>query len=54
MPPRILNDLLPSIIEQGTYRHRLWSVGCFDSGLGLYVRPPTAAGWPRPAFASPA
>ena len=30
-------DLLPSIIEQGTYQDRLWSVGTFDSGLGLYA-----------------
>ena len=32
-------DLLPSIIEQGSYANRLWGVGTFDSGLGLYVRP---------------
>jgi len=32
-------DLLPSIIRQGTYAKRLWGVGTFDSGLGLYVRP---------------
>jgi multiple sugar transport system substrate-binding protein len=29
-------DLLPSIIQQGTYKNRLYSVGTFDSGLGLY------------------
>jgi len=33
------SDLLPSIVAQGTYAHRLWGVGTFDSGLGLYVRP---------------
>jgi multiple sugar transport system substrate-binding protein len=31
-------DLLPSIRRQGTYGGRLWGVGTFDSGLGLYVR----------------
>ncbi len=34
--PKVRNDLLPSIIEQGTYGDRLYSVGTFDSGLGLY------------------
>ena len=32
-------DLLSSIIQQGTYANRLWGIGTFDSGLGLYVRP---------------
>jgi multiple sugar transport system substrate-binding protein len=32
-------DLLPSIVEQGTYAGRLWGIGTFDSGLGLYIRP---------------
>ncbi len=32
-------DLLPSIVQQGTYGGRLWGVGTFDSGLGLYIRP---------------
>ena len=32
-------DLLPSLIQQGTYANRLWGIGTFDSGLGLYVRP---------------
>jgi len=31
-------DLLPSIIRQGTYRGHLYAVGMFDSGLGLYGR----------------
>lgn len=31
-------DLLPSIIQQGTYNDRLYSVGTFDSGLGMYAR----------------
>jgi len=37
LPQNLLDDLLPSILEQGRYRGRLWSVGCFDSGLGLYA-----------------
>lgn len=32
-------DLLPSIVQQGSYNHRLYGIGTFDSGLGLYVRP---------------
>jgi multiple sugar transport system substrate-binding protein len=36
MSPQVRDDLLPSIIEQGTYGARLYSVGTFDSGLGLY------------------
>jgi multiple sugar transport system substrate-binding protein len=32
-------DLLPSILQQGTYAGRLYGTGTFDSGLGLYVRP---------------
>ncbi len=34
----IKDDLLPSIIEQGTFRGKLYAVGTFDSGLGLYGR----------------
>lgn len=34
----IQQDLLPSIIQQGTYREHLYAVGMFDSGLGLYGR----------------
>jgi multiple sugar transport system substrate-binding protein len=37
LPQRLIDDLLPSILEQGRYRGRLWSVGSFDSGLGLYA-----------------
>ena len=32
----VVEDLLPSLRDQGTFRGRLWSVGVFDSGLGLY------------------
>lgn len=39
VPRAIRADLLPSIRAQGTYAGRLWGVGTFDSGLGLYVRP---------------
>jgi multiple sugar transport system substrate-binding protein len=38
LPASLLNDLLPSIITQGTHSERLYGVGVFDSGLGLYVR----------------
>jgi multiple sugar transport system substrate-binding protein len=34
----VKQDLLPSILQQGRYRGRLYSVGTFDSGLGLYAR----------------
>jgi multiple sugar transport system substrate-binding protein len=34
----LLNALLPSIRQQGTYAGRLWGLGTFDSGLGLFVR----------------
>ncbi|MEW2394909.1 sugar ABC transporter substrate-binding protein [Streptomyces sp. NPDC046862] len=39
VPRKTLDDLLPSIRRQGTYAGRLWGIGTFDSGLGLYVRP---------------
>ena len=38
LPPELRADLLPSIIAQGTYQDRLYGVGVFDSGLGLYGR----------------
>ncbi len=31
------NDFLPSIIKQGTYNGKLYSLGNFDSGLGLWA-----------------
>lgn len=31
-------SLLPSIVKQGTYAGKLYGVGTFDSGLGLYSR----------------
>lgn len=36
LPEAVRDDLIPSILEQGTYRGELYSVGTFDSGLGLY------------------
>jgi len=35
---KVRQDLLPSIIQQGTYKGRLYSIGTFDSGLGLFGR----------------
>lgn len=35
--PEMKADFLPSIIQQGTYNHHLYSLGQFDSGLGLYA-----------------
>lgn len=32
----VLDDFLPSIIEQGTYKGELYSLGQFDSGLSLW------------------
>ena len=34
----LLDDLLPSIVTQGSYGQHLYSVGVYDSGLGLYAR----------------
>lgn len=31
------DNLLPSLIEQGTYAGNLWGIGTFDSGLGLWA-----------------
>lgn len=36
----LLDDLLPSIVDQGTYADRIWAVGMFDSGLGTYAYRP--------------
>lgn len=32
----LTDDLLPSIVAQGTYADRLWALGMFDAGLGTY------------------
>jgi multiple sugar transport system substrate-binding protein len=34
----VRQDLLPSIVKQGTYQGRLYSIATFDSGLGVYGR----------------
>jgi multiple sugar transport system substrate-binding protein len=36
VPKPLLNDVLPSIVAQGTYNGRLYSLGQFESGLGLW------------------
>ncbi|MCI5146862.1 MAG: extracellular solute-binding protein [Candidatus Electrothrix sp. AR3] len=36
LPAAIQKDILPSIIRQGTINKRLFAVGTFDSGLGIY------------------
>ncbi|MEW8628297.1 MAG: extracellular solute-binding protein, partial [Candidatus Thiodiazotropha sp.] len=33
---KLQNDLLPSIKQQGRYLGKLYAIGTFDSGLGLY------------------
>jgi len=38
LPTTLIDDLLPSVIRQGTYDQHLYAVGVFDSGLGLYAR----------------
>ena len=37
VPDELADDLLPSIVEQGTYAEQLWALGMFDSGLGMYA-----------------
>jgi multiple sugar transport system substrate-binding protein len=36
VPPAMLHDFLPSIVAQGTYQGRLYSLGQYDSGMGLW------------------
>lgn len=38
IPDSLLSELLPSIVTQGMYRDRLWALGVYDSGLGLFAR----------------
>src|SRR6266480_1449436 len=35
--PEMKADFLPSIIQQGTYNHHLYSLGQFDPGCGVYA-----------------
>jgi len=37
VPRSLHDDLLPSIIAQGTYQGQLYTLGQFDSGLGLWA-----------------
>lgn len=37
LPEALREDLLPSILAQGTYRDHLYGIGTFDSGLGLWA-----------------
>lgn len=34
--PELKSDLLPSILAQGTYEGRLYALGVFDAGLGIW------------------
>jgi multiple sugar transport system substrate-binding protein len=36
LDPATRENLLPSLVEQGTYDGRLWAVGMYDSGLALF------------------
>jgi multiple sugar transport system substrate-binding protein len=48
-------DIIPSIIQQGTYSNKLYSLGQFDSGLGFYAskKQLTQAGVRIPTFDKP-
>jgi multiple sugar transport system substrate-binding protein len=37
LPGPVVNDLLPSIVSQGSWEGSLYGVGTFDSGLALYA-----------------
>ncbi|MGW2523531.1 ABC transporter substrate-binding protein [Streptomyces sp. NPDC001617] len=39
VPGNVRDDLLPSVRRQGTYAGRMYGIGAFDSGMGLYIRP---------------
>ena len=55
--PELRDDMLPSLVQQGTYRGRLYTLGAFDSALVVYynhdmvdktnVVPPEIARGPR-------
>ncbi len=36
VPPGFLHDFLPSVVAQGSYQGRLYSLAQYDSGLGLW------------------
>ncbi|HAA86334.1 MAG TPA: ABC transporter substrate-binding protein [Kosmotogaceae bacterium] len=37
MTEELIEDFLPSIIQQGLYHDNIWALGTFDSGLGFYA-----------------
>lgn len=39
LPEKLRSDLLPAIVEQGTYNGRLYSVSASETGIGLYLNP---------------
>ena len=53
--PELLRDFLPSVVAQGTYQGRLYSLGQYDSGVGLWGnrRYLLAAGVRIPTLKSP-
>jgi multiple sugar transport system substrate-binding protein len=55
VPPAMLRDFLPSIVAQGSYQGRLYSLGQYDSGLGLWAnrRHLQAIGVRIPTLAAP-
>lgn len=55
VPRELLNDVLPSIVAQGSYKGRLYSLAQFDSGHGLWAnrRYLTAAGIRIPTVEAP-
>ncbi len=38
VPDGYLDDFLPSIVSQGTYNNELYSLGSFDSGMGIWAK----------------
>jgi multiple sugar transport system substrate-binding protein len=55
VPAAMLRDFLPSIVAQGTYQGRLYSLGQYDSGMGMWGnrRYLQAAGVRIPTLAAP-
>jgi multiple sugar transport system substrate-binding protein len=53
--PALRNDLLPSILEQGTYQNRLYALGIYNAGLAIFGnrRHLHAAGVPLATVAHP-
>lgn len=39
LPDEIKRDLLPSVLDQGTYQGSLYAAGLYDNGLGIYLNP---------------